>query len=1061
MSSAILPEAGSAARAEVRKATAQDGLFAFIWRNSRKEQIVILAIVLVSMPFYFASLDLPKSIVNDAIQGRAFPDGKLLANVLHIHLTLPQFLGGGLLYDFPGIAVSRLVYLAVLSGLFLALVLVNGAFKYVINMRKGKLGERVLRTLRMGLFAQVLGLAPEAARNVKASEVATIIKDEVEPIGGFTGEAFVQPVFLAGQALTALIYILLQSPSLGLLTVAMVGVQGFIVPRLRREQLRLGRMRQLQSRALAGRIGEVVDGLGEVANHGAGAYERQRIAGLLDQLFWVRYRLYGRKFMAKFINNLLAQITPFLFYLIGGFYALAGTLDIGQLVAVIGAYRDLPPPLKELIDWDQQRQDVAVKYDQVMEQFSGAAPLSQTQTEVPSLAQGLIETQALRVAGAGGEALLERASLSLPLGSAIALCALSGNGASVLAQVIGRRIAAYSGAVRIAGHDLATLPVAALGRRMAYAGPEATVFQGSIRDNVLYGLRLAPKDATDTISPERADGPARDASAIDYPAAGAADAEEIDARIIAALFAVGMDDAVYRLGLASTIDPKRQSDLATRLVAARRAVNERLTAEGARGLIESFEPALFNVNATIGENLLFGVAHSSAFADEKLAGHPLVRPILDATGLTALLDEMGRKIAATMVEIFQGVSADHYLFEQFSFIQPDDLPACKEALARAGGQRNESDAAQFIGLSLRYVEPRHRLGLLTRDLSQRMLQARAAFMATPAADIRGDIEFYDPDRYCAAAPLRDNLLFGRIAHGTRDAAARVLETVRKLLQEQNLEREVFRLGLDHPTGPGGRLLQPADRSAIALARSLIKRPEILVLNQPFGAFSEAEARILLARIRAFTAGATLIAVTRDPALARTFDYVVEVDNARVKWAGPAGETAADTAPAAEPFEDADGEHDELQALRAVPAFANVDPARLKLIAFTSERLRFGPADLMFEQGRPSDSAYVLLSGTADVWLETPEGRIHLAKIGKNAITGEMGVISGAPRSATVIATSDVTALRLSKEVFMSLLAEFPQISLSVMRDQISRIVVAQSRLGGGSAPRAAAGDGET
>ena len=1059
MSSAILPKAAAAASAPPRKAVARPGLFSFIWRHSRREQIVILLIVLASMPFYFASLDLPKSIVNDAIQGRAFPDGKLLANVLHIRLALPQFLGGGLLYDFPGFAVPRLGYLAVLSGLFLILVLVNGAFKYVINMRKGKLGERVLRTLRMDLFAQVLGLAPEAARNVKASEVATIIKDEVEPIGGFTGEAFVQPVFLAGQALTALIYILLQSPSLGLLTVAMVGVQGFIVPRLRREQLRLGRMRQLQSRALAGRIGEVVDGLGEVANHGAGAYERQRIAGQLDQLFWVRYRLYGRKFMAKFINNLLAQITPFLFYLIGGFYALAGTLDIGQLVAVIGAYRDLPPPLKELIDWDQQRQDVAVKYDQVMEQFSGAAMLPVARGDAPPLSHGVIEMLSVRVAGAGGEALLERASLTLPLGSAIALCALSGNGASVLAQVIGRRIAAYSGTVRIAGHDLAGLPAVALGRRMAYAGPDAMVFQGTIRDNVLYGLRKAPETA-DAIAPERGDGPVADGAGIDYSAAGAASAEEIDARIVAALFAVGMDDAVYRLGLACTIDPARQRDLAARAVAARRAINAQLTADGAKGLIEPFEPALFNVNATIGENLMFGVARSPAFADERLAGHRLMRPILDAAGLTAQLDIMGRKIAATMVEIFQGVSADHYLFEQFSFIQPDDLPACKEALARAGGQRNEGDAAQFIGLSLRYVEPRHRLGLLTPDLSQRVLQARAAFMATPAAELLGEVEFYDPDRFCAAAPLRDNLLFGRIAHGSADAGARVLETVRKVLQRQDLERDVFRLGLDHPTGPGGRLLQPADRSAIALARSLIKRPEILVLDQPFAAFGDAEARVLLARIRAFTAGATLIAVMRDRELALTFDYVVEIENARVKWAGPAGQDTSDAAQHPETAEEADGEHDELQALRAVPAFANVDPARLKLIAFTSERLRFGLADVMFEQGRPSDSAYVLLSGTADVWLEKPEGRIHLARIGKNAITGEMGVISGAPRSATVIATSDVTALRLSKEVFLSLLAEFPQIALSVMRDQISRIVAAQSRLAGDSAPRAAAGDGE-
>src|SRR6185312_4560653 len=58
------------------------------------------------------------------------------------------------------------------------------------------------------------------------------------------------------------------------------------------------------------------------------------------------------------------------FYLVGGWFALQGRLDIGQLVAVISAYKDLPGPLKELIDWDQMRQDVQVKYQQVYEQFN-------------------------------------------------------------------------------------------------------------------------------------------------------------------------------------------------------------------------------------------------------------------------------------------------------------------------------------------------------------------------------------------------------------------------------------------------------------------------------------------------------------------------------------------------------------------------------------------------------------------------------------------------------------------------------------------------------------------
>ena len=90
----------------------------------------------------------------------------------------------------------------------------------------------------------------------------------------------------------------------------------------------------------------------------------------LGILFRTRFEYFQRKFLTKFVNNLLAQVTPFLFYTVGGYLVIVGRLDIGALVAVIAAYKDLPDPVKELIDWDQERLDVSIKYGQVIEQFS-------------------------------------------------------------------------------------------------------------------------------------------------------------------------------------------------------------------------------------------------------------------------------------------------------------------------------------------------------------------------------------------------------------------------------------------------------------------------------------------------------------------------------------------------------------------------------------------------------------------------------------------------------------------------------------------------------------------
>ena len=125
---------------------------------------------------------------------------------------------------------------------------------------------------------------------------------------------------------------------------------------------------------------------------------------------------------------------------------------------------------------------------------------------------------------------------------------------------------------------------------------------------------------------------------------------------------------------------------------------------------------------------------------------------------------------------------------------------------------------------------------------------------------------------------------------------------------------------------------------------------------------------------------------------------------------------------------------EVQSLRQVPMFKDIDPARLKLLAFTSERVQFAGGQRFFAQGDPSDSAYVILDGRASVLLNTPNGEIQVAELGGNALVGEMGILSDTPRSATIAAAEPTTALRIDKRVFLELLAQFPQMALAVMRE---------------------------
>jgi CRP-like cAMP-binding protein len=130
---------------------------------------------------------------------------------------------------------------------------------------------------------------------------------------------------------------------------------------------------------------------------------------------------------------------------------------------------------------------------------------------------------------------------------------------------------------------------------------------------------------------------------------------------------------------------------------------------------------------------------------------------------------------------------------------------------------------------------------------------------------------------------------------------------------------------------------------------------------------------------------------------------------------------------------------EVQSLRQVPMFRDIDPSRLKLLAFTSERIRFGKGQRFFSQGDAADAAYVILDGRADVVLDNPGGSVKVAELGRNDLVGEMGILSESPRSATVVATEPSSALRIDKRVFLELLSQFPQMSIAVMRELASRV----------------------
>ncbi len=123
----------------------------------------------------------------------------------------------------------------------------------------------------------------------------------------------------------------------------------------------------------------------------------------------------------------------------------------------------------------------------------------------------------------------------------------------------------------------------------------------------------------------------------------------------------------------------------------------------------------------------------------------------------------------------------------------------------------------------------------------------------------------------------------------------------------------------------------------------------------------------------------------------------------------------------------------LAALRGVELFSALDPAELRALADRLVYAPFAAGDVMTRQGAVAHWLYILTEGEAEVWIDAPGGRRAIAGLGAGDVFGEMGMMTGAPRRATVAARTDVECYRLDKAGFADIIRSRPSIAEDLSR----------------------------
>lgn len=324
------------------------GVFHYILTNTRSSQIILIAVALVSMPILYVTLELPKLIINNAIESGHFP------------------------VQYFGFTLDQIPFLLLLSSLYLLAVLLNSSLKYYMNVYKGRVGERLLRRLRLTVYR----LWRRSRNDQNSSQLIPVLVQEIEPVGSFSSDAFVLPIFQGGTFLTILIFILVQDPFLGAAAVTLLPVQLAVIPRLQRRINLLARQRVKEVRNLGSLVGN--------QQPDKTTPESQYFAPLarsIKTIQRIRFDMYRRKYFLKSLNNIITHLTPFFFYSIGGYLVIEEKLTLGALIAVLAAYKDFTPPLRELFKYYQRKEDVRVRYEGVRE-FLGDLQTNEARSQV-------------------------------------------------------------------------------------------------------------------------------------------------------------------------------------------------------------------------------------------------------------------------------------------------------------------------------------------------------------------------------------------------------------------------------------------------------------------------------------------------------------------------------------------------------------------------------------------------------------------------------------------------------------------------------------------------------
>jgi ABC-type multidrug transport system fused ATPase/permease subunit len=305
------------------------GMFAYIWHISGRSQVLLILLSIVLFLLDLAPLELQRRIVNDAIDH-------------HV--------------------VASLIWLC---GSYCVVAVLLGITKLTLNIYRSRVGEAANRRLRLDTYGTALHHAEPEATGQEGVGIS-IILSEIDPVGGFIGMSFSEPVLHGGVLISVFCYLLYLQPWMALVGLALFAPQFVFVPLIQNAINERTKSRIQTTRELSVDIvNETAEG---AAEHGEDTY-RDRVG----TIYRLNMQIFRRKFAMNFLMNLLHHLGVVGILFVGGLLVLRGSTEVGTVVAFISGLNQVNDPWGDMVNYFQNMTNARVKYGLIARVLDPAA----------------------------------------------------------------------------------------------------------------------------------------------------------------------------------------------------------------------------------------------------------------------------------------------------------------------------------------------------------------------------------------------------------------------------------------------------------------------------------------------------------------------------------------------------------------------------------------------------------------------------------------------------------------------------------------------------------------